>query len=84
MPKKQKESIAMTTQINATYHVTNWDEKAYLEIDPEKKLTRANVQQKISGDIEGEGCVDYLMCYQQNQSASYKLHRITTHCWKDR
>lgn len=59
----------MATTAKAQFKVTNWDEKPYDENGP--KLTRASVTQTYTGDIEGEGTVEYLMAYRDDGTASY-------------
>jgi hypothetical protein len=43
--------------------VTSWDESTYEEFEETGKLTRATVPQVFSGDLEGEGVMEFLMCY---------------------
>jgi hypothetical protein len=59
----------MSTTAKAQFKVTNWDEQPYDESGP--KLTRASVTQTYTGDIVGEGKVEYLMAYREDGSASY-------------
>jgi hypothetical protein len=59
----------MSTTAKAQFKVTNWDEQPYDESGP--KLTRASVTQAYTGDIVGEGKVEYLMAYREDGSASY-------------
>jgi hypothetical protein len=67
----------MTTRGTATFKIEGWDEKAYSESDDGAKLTRATVKQAFSGDIEGEGDVEWLMCYRPDQTADFVgLQRI--------
>jgi hypothetical protein len=61
---------------NARFAIKSWDEKPYSE-DHGVKLTRANVTKTYTGDIEGEGHVEYLMCYRSDGSAAFVgLERI--------
>ena len=65
------------TQAKATFAVTNWDEKPYLELKDGTKLTRAAVTQTYSGDITGEGAAESLMYYAADGSATIvTLQRI--------
>ena len=59
------------TKAKATFEITTWDEKPYLELDGGAKLTRAKVIAAIHGDLEGEGTRDYLMFYPGDGSASF-------------
>lgn len=49
----------------------SWDEKPYDEIEGGPKLTRATVAKSYSGDIEGDGTVEYLMIHREDGSASF-------------
>jgi len=63
---------------NARFAITTWDEKPYSEGPDLPKLTRATVKKTFTGDIEGEGQVDYLMMYRSDGTASFiGLERIT-------
>jgi uncharacterized protein DUF3224 len=59
----------MKKTANARFAIKEWDEKAYREGQP--KLTRAGVTKTYTGDIEGEGQVEYLMMYRSDGSASF-------------
>ena len=68
----------MKQKANARFAITNWDEKPYSEGESLPKLTRASVTKTYTGDIEGEGRVEYLMMYRADGSASFVgLERIT-------
>lgn len=67
----------MTTNGKASFTTKSWDEKPYTEIDAERKLTRTHAVFTYTGDIEGEGTVDYLMAYSPNGMGSFVgLERI--------
>ncbi len=53
------------------FKVTSWDEKPFDEGWGGTKVTRASVTQTVSGNIEGEARVEYLMTYCNDGSASY-------------
>jgi Protein of unknown function (DUF3224) len=61
----------MGTQATATFKIEGWDENAYLEGEDGRKLTRASVKQSFAGDIEGEGSVEWLMCYRPDETADF-------------
>lgn len=61
----------MSIHATATFEVKAWEEKPYDEIDEGPKLTRASVTKSFSGDIEGEGTVEYLMIHRDDGSASF-------------
>lgn len=63
---------------DARFAITNWDEKAYSEGEDLPKMTRASVTKSFTGDIEGEGQVEYLMMYRSDGSAAFVgLERIS-------
>jgi Protein of unknown function (DUF3224) len=67
----------MPIRATGTFKIADWDEKTYAEIEDGGKLTRASVKQAFSGDIEGEGAVEWLMCYRPDQTAGFVgLQRI--------
>jgi hypothetical protein len=63
---------------NCRFNITGWDEKPYDEGPDLPKLTRAVVTKTFTGDIVGEGQVEYLMMYGSDGSASFVgLERVT-------
>jgi hypothetical protein len=67
----------MSTRAIGTFKIAGWDEKPYAEIEGGRKLTRASVKQAFSGDVEGDGTVEWLMCYRPDQTADFVgLQRI--------
>jgi hypothetical protein len=63
---------------NARFAIKSWDEKAYSEGQDLPRLTRASVTKSFSGDIEGEGQVEYLMMYGGDGSAAFVgLERVS-------
>ena len=65
------------TRANARFAIKSWDEKPYSEGPDLPKLTRAGVVKTFTGDIEGEGQVEYLMMYRSDGSATFVgLERI--------
>jgi hypothetical protein len=61
----------MKKRANARFAIKNWDEKPYSEGQDQPKLTRASVIKTYTGDIEGEGQVEYLMMYRSDGSATF-------------
>jgi hypothetical protein len=53
------------------FKIAGWDEKAYAELENGGKLTQASVKQSFSGDIEGDGSVEWLMCYRPDETADF-------------
>ena len=65
------------TRANARFAIKSWDEKPYSEGADLPKLTRASVVKTFTGDIEGEGRVEYLMMYRSDGTATFVgLERI--------
>jgi Protein of unknown function (DUF3224) len=62
---------SVTVLATSKFKVADWDEKHYAELENGGKLTRASVKQSFSGDIEGEGAVEWLMCYRPDQTADF-------------
>jgi hypothetical protein len=68
----------MNTNAKASFTNTAWEETPYTEIDPGRKLTRVHAKFAYSGEIEGEGVVDYLMAYAPDGTGSFVgLEHIT-------
>ena len=61
----------MKKSANARFAITNWDEKPFSEGQDLPRLTRASVTKTFTGDIEGEGHVEYLMMYRSDGSATF-------------
>jgi hypothetical protein len=61
----------MSTHAQGIFELQSWDESAYLELEGDAKLTRASVAQKFSGDLDGEGSVEWLMCYADDGTARF-------------
>jgi hypothetical protein len=67
----------MAERLTGIFKIEGWDESAYSEQEDGRKLTQASVKQSFSGDIEGEGSVEWLMCYRPDQTAEFVgLQRI--------
>ncbi len=61
----------MKNVANARFTIQNWDEKPYSEGQGLPKLTRAAVTKTFTGDIIGDGSVEYLMMYRSDGSATF-------------
>jgi hypothetical protein len=61
----------MKKSANARFAIKSWDEKPYSEGQDRPRLTRASVTKTYTGDIEGEGEVEYLMMYRRDGSAAF-------------
>src|SRR5947199_9477907 len=61
----------MKTVANSRFTIKSWDEKPYSENQGLPKLTRAAVTKTFTGDIAGQGHVEYLMMYRSDGSATF-------------
>ncbi len=61
----------MSTHATTTFAIKGWDEKPYDEFDDGRKLTRASVSNAYTGDLAGEGKIEYLMVYAADGSANF-------------
>lgn len=67
----------MKKTAHARFAIKSWEEKAYSEGQNLPRLTRASVAKTFTGDIDGEGQVEYLMMYRDDGSATFVgLERI--------
>ena len=70
----------MKTIAHSRFTIKSWDEKPYGERQGLPQLTRAVVTKAFTGDIAGEGQVEYLMMYRNDGSASFVgLERVVGH-----
>lgn len=53
------------------FEITSWEENPYFEGDDGIKLTRAVIIKSYSGDITGNGNLEYIMAYKPDGSASF-------------
>lgn len=56
----------MSTQAKGTFKIDSWDEQPYADT-----LSRAQVKATYSGDIEGRGETEWLMCYREDKTADF-------------
>lgn len=61
----------MTSKAEATFKITGWNEQTISELEEGGKLKRAHVTKSYTGDLQGEGVVEYLMAYKANGSTSF-------------
>jgi hypothetical protein len=61
----------MKKSATARFAIKSWDEQPYGEGQDLPRLTRARVTKTFTGDIEGEGQVEYLMMYRGDGSATF-------------
>jgi hypothetical protein len=57
--------------ITGTFELASWDEQTVQELEGERKLTRAVVTQTFTGDLQGAGAVEWLMCYSEDGTARF-------------
>jgi hypothetical protein len=70
----------MKKTANARFTIKGWDEKPYSEGQDLPKMTKAVVTKTFTGDVAGEGHVEYLMMYRADGSATFVgLERIVGH-----
>jgi hypothetical protein len=61
----------MKNVANCRFTIKSWDEKPFSEGNNLPKLTRAAVSKTFTGDITGDGHVEYLMMYRSDGSATF-------------
>jgi hypothetical protein len=55
----------------------SWNEERYAQLESGGGLSQASVTQTVEGDIEGEGSVEWRMCYRPDKTAEFVgLQRI--------
>jgi hypothetical protein len=70
----------MKNVANSRFTINSWDEKPYSEGVDLPKLTSAAVTRTFTGDIAGDGHVEYLMMYRSDGSATFVgLERVVGH-----
>jgi len=58
-------------QATGTFTVSSWDENTYEELDGGGKLTKTTATFAFSGDLDGQGQWDAVMCYCDDGTATY-------------
>lgn len=65
------------TDASGTFEISGWNEETVHEGAGNVKLTHVSGTQRFTGDIEGEGSVEWLMCYLPDGTARFVgLQRI--------
>jgi hypothetical protein len=62
---------ATTATATGTFEVSAMEEDTYQQLEGVAKLTHARGKQRLSGDLTGEGTVEWLMCYRVDGLAHY-------------
>lgn len=68
----------MQNLANARFAIKRWDQTPCIEGGDRPKLTRASVTKTYTGDIEGDGHVEYLMMYRSDGSATFVGLEVVT------
>ncbi len=58
-------------KINTTFKIAGWDEETVSEFENGGKLTRARVSKSYTGELKGEGAVEYVMFYRPDGTADF-------------
>jgi len=61
----------MTTRASGTFEVSSFDEETTEEFGGGLKLTRARIVQKMTGGLDGEMTINYLMQYRDDATACF-------------
>ncbi len=61
----------MATHATGTIEMKSWEERPFAETEGTPKLARANGSDLYHGDLEGEATFEYLMLYQNDNTATY-------------
>jgi hypothetical protein len=70
------EGSEMSEHASATFEVESWDEGTTVEAEA-GRISSAKVEQRLSGEIQGEGLAQWLMCYRADETADFVgLQRI--------
>ncbi len=56
---------------NAHFKICDWHEEKYQTLPPSGKLSKATVKKQYTGDLIGEGTLEYLMSYIDDGNASF-------------
>ena len=59
------------TQLEGTFRAVSWDEERYDAAEGQPKFTHTRAVHELTGAIEGEASICYLMVYRPDDSASF-------------
>ena len=65
------------TRLTGAFTVMNWDERPYDAADGQPTLVHAGATNELTGDIEGEASIAYLMGYGAERATFVGLARVT-------
>jgi hypothetical protein len=58
-------------KLSSTLDIDSWDENETLAADGGSKVTRALVKRSFTGDLQGEGSLEWLMGYDESGKATF-------------
>ena len=61
----------MSTHAEGTFEMTFWDEKPYIELQGQSKLTKASIVQEFDADVVATGTIDLVMYYREDGTAVF-------------
>ena len=61
----------MSTHAEGTFEMTSWDEKPYIELQGQSKLTKASIVQEFDADVVATGTIDLVMYYREDGTAVF-------------
>lgn len=61
----------MKNTASATFKISSWEESPTGELSEGQKITHARVVKDYTGDMEGEGIVEYVMAYCSETEAEF-------------
>ena len=59
------------TTLKNTFTIASWDETTYLELENDAKYANAKLLKQYSGELKGQGQLEYLMAYSTATSAYF-------------
>ncbi len=74
----------MALKAETIFKITGWNEETISELETGGQLKRAHVSKSYSGDLQGEGVVEYLMAYKPDGSASFVGYESVTGTLKEK
>lgn len=66
----------MSTHVEGTFEMTSWDEKPYIELQGQSKLTTASIVQEFDGDVVATGTNDLVMFYREDGTAVFTGYEL--------
>jgi hypothetical protein len=66
----------MAMRLEIQFKITGWDEVTFSEVEGTGQLSRASVKRAFTGDVEGEGILEYLMSYDDSKAHFIGYERV--------